>query len=88
MYVREDWTLFRNPNSLGQKAGVPIGRIPQLVAKELVDNALDTSGDCRVEQSGNGFVVEDEGVGIPGTDEEIASLFSIRRPLTSSKIMR
>jgi hypothetical protein len=32
--------------------------------------------------------VEDDGDGIPGSDEQIAALFSIRRPLTSTKILR
>jgi hypothetical protein len=33
-YLREDWTLFRNLASLGQKAGVPIEQIPALVLKQ------------------------------------------------------
>src|SRR5271170_3965018 len=32
--------------------------------------------------------VEDDGPGIPGSDEDVASLFSIARPLTSSKLVR
>jgi hypothetical protein len=90
LFEREDWTLFRSLNTLGQKAGVGINLIPKLVAKELADNALDASGDCRVGSlsDGNGFWIEDDGDGIPGSDEEIASLFSINRPLTSSKILR
>jgi hypothetical protein len=31
---------------------------------------------------------EDDGTGIRGTDEELAELFSIRRPLRSSKHLR
>jgi hypothetical protein len=89
LFEREDWTLFRSLNTLGQKAGVSAGQIPGLVAKELADNALDASGDCRIALHGsNGFLVEDDGDGIPGDDEAIASLFSINRPLTSSKILR
>jgi hypothetical protein len=90
MFEREDWTLFRSLNTLGQKAGVGVNLIPKLVAKELVDNALDASGDCRVGwlSGGDGFWVEDDGGGIPGADDEIALLFSINRPLTSSKILR
>jgi hypothetical protein len=36
----------------------------------------------------NGFWVEDNGEGIDGPDSEIADLFSIRRPLKSSKLLR
>jgi hypothetical protein len=89
MFEREDWTLFRSLNTLGQKAGVPVERIPRLVAKELADNSLDACGRCRVGLlPENGFWVEDDGEGIPGEDDQIATLFSINRPLTSSKILR
>lgn len=41
MFVRDDWTLFRNLQTLGQKAGVLLERLAPLVLKELADNALD-----------------------------------------------
>jgi hypothetical protein len=89
MFVMEDWILFRSLATLGQKAGVPESDIPKLVAKELVDNALDEAGSCQIElNDGNGFRVSDCGGGIPGDDAEVASLFSINRPLTSSKLIR
>ena len=34
------------------------------------------------------YFVDDDGPGIDGTPEEIARLFSIRRPLVSSKLLR
>lgn len=90
MFVRDDWTLFRNLNTLGQKAGVGKDRLAALVLKELVDNALDVSEDCRVGPgpTERSFFVEDDGPGIDGTDEELCRLFSIRRPLTSTKLFR
>jgi hypothetical protein len=89
MFVREEWVLFRTLATLSQKAGVPEHRIPDLVAKELVDNALDEAGSCRIELIGeDGFRVSDRGAGIPGDDAAVASLFSINRPLTSSKLLR
>jgi hypothetical protein len=89
MFEREDWTLFRSLDTLGQKAGVSADKIPALVLKELVDNGLDVAGSCKFGLLvGDGFWVEDEGGGIPGDDREVASLFSINRPLTSSKILR
>jgi len=89
MFEREDWTLFRSLATIGQKAGVHVRLIPRLVAKELVDNALDAGATCSFGAlDGGGFYVQDDGEGIPGTDEEIAALFSIRRPLRSSKQLR
>lgn len=90
LFEREDWTLFRSLNTLPQKAGVPLNSLPRLVCKELADNAFDASGDCQVGMldGRNGFYVQDGGGGIPGTDAEIARLFSVRRPLTSSKLIR
>lgn len=89
MFVRSDWSLFRNLTTLGQKAGVPRERLARLVMKELVDNALDAGGEVTAGHgSGNTYYVEDNGPGIHGTDEEIASLFSFGRELTSSKLWR
>ena len=47
IFEREDWTLFRNLETLGQKAGVAKGDLPKLIAKELADNALDVAGVCK-----------------------------------------
>jgi excisionase family DNA binding protein len=71
-------------------AGVTGSELQKLVAKELADNALDATGACGIGllKDGSGLWVEDDGPGIPGTPEEIAALFSIRRPLTSSKQLR
>jgi hypothetical protein len=89
LFVREEWTLFRTLATLAQKAGVPAYQIADLVAKELADNGLDEAGTCRVELTDdNGFLVSDTGQGIPGDDADVASLFSINRPLMSSKLLR
>ena len=88
-FTREDWTKFRSLGELPRAAGVPVAELKKLVAKELADNALDASGACRVGLSADGaFWVEDDGPGISGTPGEIADLFSIKRPLTSSKQLR
>ena len=78
--------MFRNLGTLGQKAGVGIERLGALVVKELVDNALDAGAKVSVEEDGDWIVVSDDGPGIPGA--QIPRLFSINRPLTSSKIVR
>lgn len=86
MFTREDWTLFRSLGTLGQKAGVPLRRLAALVVKELVDNALDAGATAQVESDGDWIYVVDDGTGLPGDAAAIASLFSIKRPLTSSKM--
>jgi hypothetical protein len=89
MYQREDWTDFRNLATLIRRAGVPVKKLVRVVLKELTDNGLDHGGTTRCgEQDDGTFYVEDDGDGIPGTPEEIATLFSISRPLTSSKLIR
>jgi hypothetical protein len=89
MYQREDWTDFRNLATLTRRAGVPAKKLMRVVLKELTDNGLDYAGTCRCGELGDGtFYVQDDGGGIPGTPEEIATLFSVGRPLTSSKLVR
>jgi hypothetical protein len=93
MADRYDWALFRTVEGLQQKAGVPIVLLRRLVLKELADNALDTCTEINVglvdsEESLDRFFVEDKGPGLNGTPEEIASLFSIQRPMRSSKLLR
>ncbi|KGP81393.1 hypothetical protein P364_0114350 [Paenibacillus sp. MAEPY2] len=85
--VREDWKLFRNIDTLCQKAGVHRSFIPQLVVKELVDNALDAAGDCELELVDSySFKVVDNGVGMD--PEWLEQYFSINRPMISSKLLR
>lgn len=89
MFEREDWTAFRTLETLPRRAGVPVEKLPQMAVKELVDNALDATGSCRIGLlDGYGFFVEDDGAGIPGTDRDVATLFSINRPLMTSKALR
>jgi len=89
MYVRQDWTIFCNLDTLPQAAGVQSELIKDCVVKELVDNALDASDGCTLEVKENGtLIVRDTGNGIPGKPEDIARLFSVSRPLTTSKLRR
>jgi hypothetical protein len=81
-FEREDWKLFRNMETLPQKAGVPRSKLSRLVCKELTDNALDLGSDCEIGYEGDFFYVKDHGGGL---DPE---LFSINRPLRSSKYLR
>lgn len=94
MFEREDWMLFRNLSTLTQKAGVPLSQLAMTVAKEVIDNALDfpaSTGNCAsVELTAidSGFIVQDQGPGISSDPETVARLFSIKRPLLSSKLIR
>ena len=88
MFERQDWELFRTLDGLSAKAGVPRERIASLVVKELMDNALDESESCDVGllDDNVGFFVQDNGPGIDPA--QVASLFSIKRPLKSTKLLR
>jgi hypothetical protein len=93
-FEREDWSLFRTVEGLQQRAGVPKRLLPQLVIKELVDNGLDNGSHVQIETITNenedvvGYAIEDDGAGIDGTPENIARLFSIARPMVSTKLLR
>ena len=89
-FEREDWTSFRTVEGLSQKAGVAKGLLTRLVLKEAADNGLDTNTKVEVGKlrQKRGYFVEDNGPGIDGTPEKIAYLFSIARPLVSSKYIR
>src|SRR5262249_23309659 len=55
--------------------------------KELTDNALDESGQARIGELPDGqYFVENDGGGID--PDEVARLFSIARPLVSTKLLR
>ena len=86
-FEREDWTRLRTVQGLQQRAGVPAHLLRRLVLKELADNALD-EGAVRVGSVGGGYFVEDDGPGFDGTPEDIARMFSINRPLVSTKLWR
>src|SRR5262245_49449843 len=88
-FERADWALFRTIEGLQQKAGVPKHKLPRLVMKEITDNALDEGRKARIGMlPDGGYFVEDDGGGIEGTPAEIARLYSISRPLVSTKLLR
>jgi hypothetical protein len=93
-FDRADWVSFRTVEGLQQKAGVAKEKLRQLVLKELADNGLDDGGAVRIGQFsptafvGDGYIIESDGHGIDGTPEEIARLFSIARPMVSTKLLR
>jgi hypothetical protein len=85
-FERQDWSLFRTIEGLQQRAGVPKSKLRRLVLKELTDNGLDENATVRIRTTSDGYYVEDDG---PGIDpEKVAGLFSISRPMQSSKLLR
>jgi hypothetical protein len=87
-FERQDWALFRTVEGLQQKAGVPAHKLARLVLKELADNALDAGAHVVVGELGGVYFVEDDGPGLDGAPEDVARLFSIARPLVSTKLLR
>ena len=88
-FERPDFASFRTVEGLQQKAGVAANKLRRLIMKELTDNALDTSALVRIGQlPDGGYFVEDDGDGIDGKPEQIARLFSIARPMVSTKLLR
>src|SRR5262249_4528626 len=88
-FEREDWSLFRTVDGLQQKAGVSKALLRRLALKELADNGLDLGATIELGESpGGGYFVADNGPGIDGPPEEIARLFSIARPLVSTKLLQ
>ena len=87
-FERPDWVMFRSVGTLSQKAGVPVHRLRRLVLKELVDNALDAGAAVTLRQEGSMYIIEDDGPGFTEDAAGIARLFSINRPMMSSKLWR
>src|SRR5262245_8638373 len=85
-FQRPDWALFRTVDGLQQRAGVPKSKLRRLVLKELADNGLDSGANVRVGKVDGGYFIEDDGSGIEPDD--VARLFSIARPMVSSKLWR
>src|SRR5262249_33828800 len=85
-FERPDWALFRTVDGLQQKAGVSKDKLRRLVLKELADNGLDAGANVKVGEVADGYYVEDDGSGIDPDD--VARLFSMNRPMVSSKLWR
>src|SRR5215475_13764297 len=85
-FERPDWSLFKTVEGLQQRAGVPKPQLRRLVVKELVDNGLDNGGAVKIETLTDGYAIVDDGHGID--PEAVPHLFSISRPMVSSKLLR
>jgi hypothetical protein len=86
MWERADWQLFLDPATLGQKAGAATSDLCRLALKEAIDNALDIGANASITKDGGTWVIADDG---PSIDpREVPRLFSVNRPLLSSKLRR
>lgn len=84
MWETADWQVFLEPASLPQKAGCQPHRIRALVLRELADNALDTGAEVTITRNAaNTWTIADDGPGLDPAD--VPRLFSVNRPLLSSK---
>jgi hypothetical protein len=86
LFVRDDWQLFLDPATLGQKVGAQPQYLRQVVLRELVDNGLDAGAQVTLNQGEGGWIISDSG---PGLDPAaVPRLFAVNRPLMSSKRRR
>jgi len=87
MIEQADWQRFLTSDGLAEKAGCPKSMFKYMVVKELADNAADI-GDFvpRVIEGENKIILSNGGKGL--STEDIKTIFSIKRPLRSSKHWR
>lgn len=87
LFERDDWRLFTSYTTLPQKAGVSKDDLDRVVLKELMDNALDAGTNVNMLEDFDGFVsISNRGKGM--TREVIERVYSVNRPLVSSKLIR
>lgn len=84
--VQQDWSRFLTPDGLAEKAGVPPRLFMTMMMKELADNAADTGGAEMHIIDDDSVRIGDTGDGFPTDD--VPTIFSVKRPLTSSKHWR
>jgi hypothetical protein len=88
LYSRDDWQLFLDLATLPQKAGCHPVELRAVVLKELVDNQLDETGAAKLYWFEEEKAWEIRGPGDGPILSAIPKLFSVRRPLVSSKLKR
>lgn len=87
LFERDDWRLFTSYTTLPQKAGVSKDDLDRVVLKELMDNALDAGTGVNMIEDFDGFVsISNRGKGM--TKDVIERVYSVNRPLVSSKLIR
>jgi hypothetical protein len=96
---RPEWRDWTTIDGLMRRTGIEgNANFIRLLVKEITDNSVDAGegigndGKNKCElgllKNGNGFYVQDYGEGIPGSDEHIAYIFSVKRDSSSTKGIR
>ncbi|PWE55452.1 hypothetical protein DEM27_15470 [Metarhizobium album] len=86
-FVRTDASLYLHPDRLSQKAGAPKHLLRRMALKELADNGLDAAPTVTLTTiDDDTFVIQDDGPGIDPA--KVAMMFSVTRPMMSSKLVR
>src|SRR3954470_12178116 len=91
-YTSDEWRAFVDPASLQRKAGASWSRMAKMVLRELADNAADAAGGAGVwiepvfEDGGLWWCICDHGPGI--APDRVARVFSVNRPMESTKHVR
>ena len=82
-----NWMRFLTSEGLAEQAGCPKSMFPQMIAKEFADNAADI-GDYRykIDLAEQVLAISNGGDGI--STDDVCKIFSIKRPLLSSKHWR
>ena len=90
-FEREDWTAFRTVEGLQQSAGVALENLAPLVMKEITDNALDTGTEVTAGKlPGRRRLFRRRPWPRDSTERRSRwpQLFSIARPMVSTKLLR
>jgi hypothetical protein len=84
--TQPDWSRFMTPEGLAEKSGTSRVNFPRMILKELADNAADAGGASLAIIDADTVRIADTGPGIAAVD--LADVFSIKRPLVSTKHWR
>lgn len=87
VYRRPDWHDLLDLGTLPRRGGCQPDQLAAVVLREVADNALDAGGTVTIDALGpDKWAIADTG---PGIDPDaVVDLFSVSRPLSSSKLKR
>src|SRR5689334_3938915 len=91
-YTKAEWREFVDPTNLQRKAGAAWQNMPAVVLRELADNAADAAGgtgawiESGMMGNATWWCIGDYGDGI--APDQVARVFSVDRPMESTKHVR
>jgi hypothetical protein len=84
---QQDWMRFLTSDGLAEKAGCTASDFTKMIVKEFADNAADIGGfDYDIDEEQQTISMWNDGAGL--SEEQVHTLFNIKRPLTSTKHWR